>query len=278
MTSKFQAEEDYFQEESNLTDWRPKKRLGQNFLIDIAMAMNVASAIDLKGLKILEIGAGSGQITQYLCEYAKKGKVTALEIDKQLVEELKKKFGKNKNLLIKDTDALKFDFNGYDAIFGNLPYYISTPILFKILESDCKSAVLMVQEEFGKRLVATKGDSDFSRLTVSIQSVFQTEIIDYVPAESFDPAPKVASVVVKLLRKPENQQVKINSKLLRMAFCHKNKTLLNSLLSSRKELKKNREEIRNIAQKHLSEWKDVKIRQLSLEDWSNISKKYPLTS
>lgn len=263
-----------WEEDSGITEWRPKKNLGQNFLADPAMAMTIASVLEINGKKILEVGAGEGQITEYLCENVQKtGSITALEIDSYLVEKIAKKLKKSKNLSIRCIDALKFDFSGYFAIFGNLPYYISTPLLFKILESDAKYAVIMVQEEFGKRLVATKGESDFSRLTINIQSKFVAEIIDYIPPESFYPTPKVASVVVKLTRKPKTQQIEINPDLLRMAFCHKNKSLLNSLLAQRKEIGLDKKQVREIVEKQLENWKETKVRQLDLEDWSEITRK-----
>jgi 16S rRNA (adenine1518-N6/adenine1519-N6)-dimethyltransferase len=250
---------------------RPKHRLGQNFLKDPAALITIAEAVPIAGMKVLEVGAGHGELTGELSEkVGKGGSVTALELDADLIDGLKVLAVNLGNVKIVCVDALKFNFAGYAAIFGNLPYYISTPLLLKMAESDCKHAVVLLQEEFGKRVVAQPGSPDYGRLSVTLQTTFKAELIDFVPRTSFDPAPRVDSVLVKLTRL--DSKVSYDSNLLRIAFCHKNKSVAKAFEHARAELGLEKKEVRKLFSSKLSKWAGLKVKALGPSDWHEFSK------
>jgi 16S rRNA (adenine1518-N6/adenine1519-N6)-dimethyltransferase len=176
-----------------------KPRLGQHFLIDSSVAQReVAYAGITKNDVILEIGPGKGIITCLLAEKAKQ--VIAIEIDTHLVKYLKTMLPENVTLIC--ADALSVDFHSlprFTKIVSNLPFEISSPIMFKFLESTFSVAVLIFQKDFAERLVASPGTKDYSRLTVGVSYKAQCRILETVPRNCFSPQPKVDSSIVELI-------------------------------------------------------------------------------
>ena len=143
----------------------PRKSRGQNFLTDDRVAQrHVGYAEVSKGDRVLEVGPGLGILTSKLIELS--DDVTCIELDEVLQEYIENTYG-DRLTLIKG-DAMKVDFPPFDKFVSNLPYSISTPIIFKLLEHDFKKAVVMVQKEFAERMVADVGTVDYSRLTVNL--------------------------------------------------------------------------------------------------------------
>ena len=177
----------------------PKKSMGQNFLHDISVInAQILESELLVNETVLEIGPGLGFLTE---ELLKNCNVIAIEKDLILGRYLKKKFSKeidSGQLQIITGDALKIDFPYFDKIVSNIPYSISSPITFKILDYEFKKAVILYQKEFANRLVAKSG-KDYSRLSVNIYYKCDTRIIKEVPRTAFFPVPKVDSALVELM-------------------------------------------------------------------------------
>jgi 16S rRNA (adenine1518-N6/adenine1519-N6)-dimethyltransferase len=151
-----------------------------------------------------------------------------------MVEELSEKF-KGRNLTLIEADALEFVWPEVDLIAGNIPYYITSPIIFKIAKQKFERAVLIVQKEFAKRMVAkpgSKGDSNYGRLSVTAQLAFDVEYVQLVPRHLFKPAPKVDSAMI-LLKPTGKTLTQFEENVIRSLFTHKNKTVRNALLDSK---------------------------------------------
>lgn len=175
------------------------KKLGQNFLIDHNVAeREVAYAQITKDDVVLEIGPGKGILTNKLAKKAKK--VIAIEIDKQLVETLKKVLPQNVELI--HADALKIDFitlPTFNKIVSNLPFQISSPITFKFLDYNFEIAVLIYQKEFADRMIAKPGSKDYSRLSVGAYYRAHCKLLETIPKTLFQPQPKVDSCMIRLI-------------------------------------------------------------------------------
>jgi 16S rRNA (adenine1518-N6/adenine1519-N6)-dimethyltransferase len=223
-----------------------RKRFGQNFLHDQNIIDNIiGSAMIRNGENWVEIGAGQGALTEPLLK-----KVTHLdvvELDRDLVTLLQHKFSEQTNLKIHSGDALRFDFsslapNGEKLhVIGNLPYNISTPLMFHLLETtDCIADMLfMLQKEVVNRICATLNGKSYGRLSVMMQYYCATEWLFDVPPESFNPVPQVMSAIVRLVphSKPpvEIDDIKMFGKIVTEAFSQRRKTLRNSLKKSLSE-------------------------------------------
>jgi 16S rRNA (adenine1518-N6/adenine1519-N6)-dimethyltransferase len=219
---------------------RPRKRLGQNFLVDPRFAQRIASALPSDAF-VLEIGGGTGALTAALARVARQLKV--VEIDRGLVEILRERFaGDDERIGILAGDILDLDLRATlaahrrpRAICGNLPYSITTPLLERIVAAadawDC--AVLMVQREYAKRLTAKPGTPEYGSLTLFVAHFCEAERLFDVGAAGFYPAPAVASSVVRLRPKPDRATSIDDSTLLlwliRAAFAQRRKTLVNSI-------------------------------------------------
>lgn len=219
---------------------KARKRFGQNFLQDHNVIYSILSNIQANsGEHWVEIGPGLGAITEPLLQ--KGVSLDVVELDRDLVKILEQRFADNDNFTIHSADALKFDFaalakdNSSLRIIGNLPYNISTPLLFHLLDSAycIEDMHFMLQKEVVDRMCAEPGSKKFGRLSVMIQYYCETELVFDVPPESFDPIPKVMSAIVKLIphQKPP---VEINSvaelnKVVTTAFSQRRKTIRNSL-------------------------------------------------
>lgn len=219
-----------------------KKAYGQNFLTDKNVLFNIAEAAESEC--ILEIGPGFGTLTAALASRAKK--VVAVELDKTLKPVLSETLAGFDNISVIFEDIMKTDigklieenFQESDvSVAANLPYYVTTPILMKLLEGKYpfKNIIIMVQKEVADRIVAKPGRKDYGALTLAVNYYANAEIIENVPANKFIPAPKVDSAVVALeiLRAPPIEaSEKDYFRLVKAAFSQRRKTLLNALSNS----------------------------------------------
>ncbi|WP_333873221.1 16S rRNA (adenine(1518)-N(6)/adenine(1519)-N(6))-dimethyltransferase RsmA [Methylobacter sp.] len=218
----------------------PRKRFGQNFLHDHTIIYNIISSIQAKpDQHWVEIGPGQGALTEPLL---KEGvRLEVVELDRDLVALLKEKFKHYPNLQIHSADALRFDFSALAdgdkklRVIGNLPYNISTPLMFHLLDNAyCIDDMhFMLQKEVVDRICAVPGSKKYGRLSVMMQYYCATELLFDVPPESFDPAPQVMSAIVRLVphRQPPvavNDMAKLN-RVVTQAFSQRRKTLRNSL-------------------------------------------------
>lgn len=218
---------------------KANKSLGQNFLIneqiidDIVKVANV-NEDDL----IIEIGPGLGSLTSKLADNAKK--VVAIELDQNMIEILKERFSLYKNVEIIHGDIMKVDLKeiiGEEKnvkIVANLPYYITTPIVMKLLEENLKmkSITVMVQKEVGERFCAIPGGKEYGAITVSINYYSDPKIVLDVPKDNFNPIPEVDSCVVQLKLKKNHIELKDKKlffRLIKIAFSQRRKNIGNSL-------------------------------------------------
>jgi len=214
----------------------PRRRFGQNFLIDSGIINAIVSAIDpQRGDTVVEIGPGLGAITEPLL--ARLDHLHVVEIDRDLIARLKKQYSPTR-MTIHEGDALAFDFASIGTglrLVGNLPYNISTPLLFHLADyvGIVRDMHFMLQKEVVERMVALPGESDFSRISVMLQYRFHLEWLIDVPPESFEPPPKVQSAVVRLIPKDASElnarsQDKL-SQVVQIAFSQRRKMLRNTL-------------------------------------------------
>ncbi len=215
------------------------KKLGQNFLIDKNIINKIISSMDIKNKSIIEIGPGLGALTYQLVEEAKD--VLSIEIDSYLVNALTDIFYEYKNLYIINQDVLKVNLkeetkklsNNKYSVIGNLPYYITTPIIMNLLESELNldEMVFMVQKEVAERMVAKPKSKDYGILTLILEYFCETEILFLVSENSFIPKPAVKSAVVKIKKKKEIEEniKKSYIRIVKAAFNQRRKTILNSL-------------------------------------------------
>ncbi len=214
---------------------KARKRFGQNFLVDTKVVDRIVATIAPKSDdNLLEIGPGQGAMTLPLLE--KLDQLHVIEIDRDLIS-LLESFDKS-NLIIHQGDAMKFDLGVLPnpiRVVGNLPYNISSPILFHLLQNRAlvQDMTFMLQKEVVERIVATHGNKTYGRLSVMMQAFFEVELIFIVPPESFDPAPKIDSAIVYLkpLAKPLIEDTSILEKVVKVAFSQRRKTLRNCLKS-----------------------------------------------
>ena len=213
----------------------PRKRFGQHFLTDRGIIEDIVQAIaPVAGQAMVEIGPGLGAMTQPLVE--RLGHLTVIELDRDLAVLLRKK----PELTVIESDVLRVDFRALAEaakpklrIVGNLPYNISTPILFHLLDvaDVVQDQHFMLQKEVVDRMVAKPSTSDYSRLSVMLQWRYAMENVLFVPPTSFDPPPRVDSAIVRMLphARPESLDVKLFSELVRVAFSQRRKLLRHSL-------------------------------------------------
>lgn len=227
-----------------------RKRFGQHFLVDSGMIHLIIKAIDPQPQDaLIEIGPGLGAMTKPLLNCL--DAMAVVELDRDLV-----KFWKNQaiqKLQVHESDALKFDFqtwakeqrallqkNAPEArvkIVGNLPYNISSPLLFHLMSAvaDVDEQVFMLQAEVVERMAAQHGDSEYGRLSVMLQSKYHMENVLDVPPECFDPPPKVNSAIVKMIPRQDihltDKEYESLERVVSMAFAQRRKVLRNNLAS-----------------------------------------------
>ena len=216
---------------------RPRKRFGQNFLVDQSAITNLIKVIGPKlDDAILEIGPGLGALTKPLLK--KVECLEVIEIDRDLVKHLQELDTQEHQLIIHQCDALKFDFSSHEQprrIVGNLPYNISTPLIFHLLEyiTSIQDMHFMLQNEVVDRMCASTGNRAYGRLSVMIQAKCQVEKLLEIEADKFSPPPKVTSGFVRL--KPLQQSLvtptleSAFAQIVKTAFSQPRKTLANNL-------------------------------------------------
>ena len=264
---------------------RANKSLGQNFLISKQVIDSIVGSSEItKEDLVIEIGPGLGTLTKELLEKA--GKVICIELDKNMIKILKDRFSVYNNFEVIFNDVLKVDLNSIikeekeknnlknAKIVANLPYYITTPIIMKLLEEklDLESITVMIQKEVADRLIAIPGEKNTGAITYTVYYYSVTEKILEVPKESFIPEPEVTSEVIKLkIRKDEIVNVKdkeLMFKIIKNAFMQRRKTLLNALTNTK--IFKAKEEGKEILEKvGLDE--NIRAEKLSLEKFSELT-------
>lgn len=215
---------------------RPRKRLGQHFLIDHNIVRKILRVAEVRPHDtIFEIGPGRGALTSLLCERA--AKVIAVELDPQLVDYLCALRAKYHNLELQQGDALEFAYDTLPkgtVVIANLPYYVATALLFRLFQHHERihRMVVMVQAEVAERIVAQPGSRDYGALSVMSQYYAEPREVFTVPASCFRPAPRVDSAVVCLARRsrqhPDEQFEQVLTQIVRGAFAHRRKTVMNS--------------------------------------------------
>ncbi len=219
------------------------KQFGQNFIFDTNLLKAIVSDAQItKDTNVLEIGAGAGTLTQILCQSAKQ--VVAFEIDNNLKPILSEIDNKNSNLTIIFKDILKQNTQELEKMFNNesyvivanLPYYITTPIIFKFLEeaNHLTKLIIMVQKEVAERIVANHSTKDYGVLTVSVNSIADTHITRIVKKENFHPQPNIDSAILCINFNKTKFNIKNHNlfkRLIKTAFAMRRKTLANNLKS-----------------------------------------------
>ena len=213
----------------------PRKRFGQNFLVDDQIINRIISTINPKNNEIIvEIGPGKGALTIPILELL--DHLNVIEIDRDLVSLLNSV--QQDKLTIFEADALQFDFNQFSQkirVIGNLPYNISSPLLFHLLNFREKiiDMTFMLQKEVVDRIVATHGNKTYGRLSVMMQAFFEVESMFVVPKESFEPQPKIESAILYLKTRTEPlvKNLKPLEEIVKVAFSQRRKTLKNCLKS-----------------------------------------------
>ncbi|NJD51934.1 MAG: 16S ribosomal RNA methyltransferase A [Candidatus Methanoperedens sp.] len=202
----------------------------QHFLIDEQVLGRIIEYGHLNSLDIvLEIGAGPGNLTEKLARRA--GKVIAIEVDPELASSL----NRFDNVEVIIGDAMKQDFPHFNKVISNLPYSISSPVTFKLLENKFDMGILMYQHEFAKRMVAIPGSKDYGRLSIAVQYRANVDIMEIVPRLAFSAPPQVDSAIVRLIpRLPpyEVNDVDFFMKFITAAFSQRRKKIKNAILNN----------------------------------------------
>ena len=265
---------------------KANKSLGQNFLISTEVVENIVGSSELsKEDMVIEIGPGLGTLTKYLLEKA--GKVVCIELDTKMIKILNDRFSNKDNFELINEDVLKVDLNKLIKenkkdekiknvkIVANLPYYITTPIIMKLLEEklDIKSITVMIQKEVADRLIEIPGGKNTGAITHTVYYYCESEKIMEVPNNSFIPEPEVTSEVIKMnLRKEPAvnlENPKVMFMIIKSAFMQRRKTLINALTNARVFLNK-QEGVEILKKLNLNE--NIRAEELSIQDFANIAK------
>ncbi len=282
--NKIIQETDFIMDKYNI---KANKSLGQNFLINENVIETIVESSNItKDDLVIEIGPGLGTLTKYLLEKAKK--VICVELDKKMIEILEDRFKLYDNFELINDDILKVNLKQLISkekttnninnvkVVANLPYYITTPIIMKLLEEelDLESITVMIQKEVAKRLSTIPGQKDTGAITYTVYYYANAQEVIEVPNNCFIPEPDVTSEVIKLnirKEKPVNPKSKEEMfKIIKCAFMQRRKTLLNSLTNA--NIFKNKEEGINILNE-LNINTNIRAEKLTLEDFQNIADK-----
>ena len=245
----------------------PKKRLGQNFTVDIDLLQRLVSCASItEGDIVLEVGAGLGFLTQLLSGECKK--VIAVEVDPILVKILKKKLHKLQNVDLIEGDILKISLPTFTKLVSTPPYSISSPLLFRLLERKFDCAVLILQKEFAERLAASVGTKDYGRLTVTIYYRACVELLDTVPRKMFYPPPDVDSIMLRL--KPREPPFQVEDEetffeLVQVLFTQRNKKVRNAIIPFLRKRVMNKKEAAELAESTI--YRTKRVRELAPEDF-----------
>ena len=259
---------------------RAKKELGQNFLVDNTVCPRIADRAEIDGIGVLEIGPGFGALTVELAKRAKK--VVAVEIDSDVIPQLRENLSSFSNVEIVEGDAMELDLNGLIreqfgempvALVGNLPYYITSPLITKFLldELPLQSITVMVQKEAGQRLCAKPGMRECGAVSAAVWYYSEPKMLFDVKPGAFRPRPKVMSSVIRL-RIREHAPVKISSpdalfRVVRAAFGQRRKTAINAVSALMNIHKKDAETA--IREAGLPD--SVRAEQISLEGFARLT-------
>lgn len=264
---------------------KANKALGQNFLISENVVQTIVDSSQIKEEDlVIEIGPGLGTLTKFLLEKAKS--VICIELDKRMITILKDRFSLYENFKLLSQNILKVDLKSLIEeekkrakvknvkIVANLPYYITTPIIMKLLEEELplESITVMIQKEVADRLIAIPSEKETGSITYSIYYYAQAQGILEVPKDSFIPEPEVTSKIIKLdIRKEPPVKVEkkeIMFRIIKCAFMQRRKTLLNALVNTKVFI--NKEEGIQVLEK-LGIDINIRPENLKLEDYANIS-------
>ena len=258
-------------------NFRFSKSLGQNFLVDKNFVEKIVERADVKDSNVLEIGPGIGTITYEMAKSAKK--VVAIEIDRSLLPIIEENMEEFENFKLIHEDILKADlekivseeFNGEEfSVVSNLPYYITTPIIEKLVTSKlpCRDMTIMVQKEVADRMLATEKDKEYSSLSVFVKYYSDAKKVTNVPKSVFMPQPKIDSTVLKLSLRKYTDQVdeKALFDLIHAGFNKRRKTILNSLADAVEKDKL------RLAFEKLGIKDNLRAENLSLDDFINLTK------
>lgn len=264
---------------------KANKNLGQNFLVNEEVVKQITNSSQIsKQDLIIEIGPGLGTLTKNLLEQA--GKVICIELDTKMLKILEDRFSLYKNFEIINKDVLKVDLKNIIKtekekgtakkvkIVANLPYYITTPIIMKLLEEELEleSITVMIQKEVADRLIATPGQKNTGAITYTVYNYATSEGIMEVPNTSFIPEPEVTSKIIKLnIRKEpiiKTQDKEKMFKIIKNAFMQKRKTLINSLTNN-KIFSNKQQGIEILKKLKISE--NTRPEELTLEQYKKIS-------
>jgi len=265
---------------------KANKSLGQNFLINSEVVESIINSSEIsREDMVIEIGPGLGTLTKHLLEKA--GKVLCIELDTRMIEILEDRFSQYEHFEVINEDVLKVNLNEIIKqnkedgkiknvkVVANLPYYITTPIIMKLLEDklDIKSITVMIQKEVADRLVETPGGKDTGAITYSVYYYCKSEKIMEVPNSSFIPEPEVTSEVIKMTLREENavklENPKVMFMIIKSAFMQRRKTLLNALTNTKVFLSK-QEGVEILNKLNLGE--NVRAENLTIEDFANIAR------
>ena len=252
----------------------PSKTIGQNFLIDDFTLNKIIEAAELNPKDtILEIGPGLGGLTKELAQKTKK--IIAIEKDNAMVQILKETLKDYKNVEIIHGNALldtNYSLPTHYKVVANIPYYITSPIIRKFLESanPPESMVLMVQKEVGQRICSSP--PNMSLLSVSVQFYAKPKIISYISKKCFWPSPKVDSAIIKIIPFKKSEEISHEKffKIVKSGFSQPRKQLANNFSKS---LKINREKVNLWLLKNTTNPKQ-RAETLSIEDWKNLANSY----
>ena len=260
------------------------KSLGQNFLISDSVVDKIVESADINTQDlVIEIGPGLGNLTEFLLQKA--GKVIAIELDERMLEILKDRFSLYNNFEIINEDVLKVDLQKLIKenknekiknvkIVANLPYYITTPIIMKLLEEklDIQTITVMVQKEVADRLIAKPGEKLSGAITYCVYYYATSECVTIVDNDSFIPEPEVTSEVIKLSIRKNNPVELLNEqdffKLIKVSFMQRRKTLMNALVNG--GIVKNKDEVKKLFD-DLSIDYNTRGETLSIEKFAEIS-------
>ena len=260
----------------DLYDFKFKKSLGQNFLIDKNFVDKIVDAAEIENQNVLEIGPGIGTITYEMAKIAKK--VVAIEIDQTLIPILEENLGEFENTKVINEDILKVDlkklveeeFNGESfKVVSNLPYYITTPIIEMLITTGiaCDDMTIMVQKEVAERMVASESSKEYSSLSVFIKFYTDAKVVINLPKSVFMPQPKIDSTILNLKLRLYDDKVNQDMlfKLVRSGFNKRRKTILNSLsdVVAKDDLK--------LAFEKLNLAENLRAENLSLDDYINLA-------
>lgn len=266
---------------------KANKSLGQNFLIkeEVVEQIVESAKIEKKDL-VIEVGPGLGTLTKYLLEKA--GKVICIELDKKMIEILNDRFFLYSNFELLNQDVLKVDLKEliqkeksegkikHVKIVANLPYYITTPIMMKLLEEqlEIESITVMIQKEVADRLIAVPGEKETGAITYTVYYYATAQGVIEVQKDSFIPEPEVTSKVItlKIRKKPpvQTKNKKMMFKIIKNAFMQRRKTLANALVNTK--IFTNKEEAVQ-ALKEIGLDENIRAEKLTLEDFANLSNK-----